>query len=156
MCELLLRAAPFRINIQVAGLRPSGPLWSEPSQKTSVTVIRLEVRVPVLSVRISFAPPIVSAASNRLTRLFSYLIFSTEYAKLNVTARGSPSGTATTTTVIAITIASTRRLATATDNNGVPYTNEETTVLAHKANNVPIATYVPILPIKSATRSSFC
>ena len=48
------------------------------------------------------APPIVSDASSFLTRLFSYFIFITEYAREMVTARGSPSGIATTTIVIAI------------------------------------------------------
>jgi hypothetical protein len=62
----------------------------------------LRVRVPVLSVQISFAPPIVSDASNFLTRLFSYFIFITEKAREIVTASGSPSGTATTMTVIPI------------------------------------------------------
>lgn len=55
-----------------------------------------------MSVQSSFAPPIVSDACNFLTRLFSLYILLTENAKLIVTARGSPSGTATTTTVIAI------------------------------------------------------
>ena len=58
------------------------------------------VNVPVLSVNTSLAPPIVSAASRRLTKLFSYFIYPTEYARLSVTANGSPSGTATTIIVI--------------------------------------------------------
>ena len=53
-----------------------------------------------MSVQISFAPPIVSLASNLLTRLFSFFIYMTEYAREMVTASGSPSGTATTMTVI--------------------------------------------------------
>lgn len=53
-----------------------------------------------MSVQISFAPPIVSLASNLLTRLFSFFICITEYAREMVTASGSPSGTATTMTVI--------------------------------------------------------
>jgi hypothetical protein len=60
------------------------------------------VRVPVLSVQISLAPPIVSEDCNFLTRLFSFFIFMTEKANERVTARGSPSGTAMTITVIPV------------------------------------------------------
>jgi hypothetical protein len=60
------------------------------------------VRVPVLSVQISLAPPIVSEASSFLTRLFSFFIFMTEKAREMVTASGRPSGTATTMTVTAM------------------------------------------------------
>jgi hypothetical protein len=53
-------------------------------------------------VQISLAPPIVSEASSFLTKLFSNFIFITEYAREIVTARGRPSGTATTITVMAM------------------------------------------------------
>jgi hypothetical protein len=53
-------------------------------------------------VQISLAPPIVSEASSFLTKLFSYFIFITENASEIVTARGRPSGTATTMTVTAM------------------------------------------------------
>ena len=66
------------------------------------------VRVPVLSVQISLAPPMVSDASSFLTKLFSFFIFMTEKASEMVTARGSPSGTATTMTVIEIIKKSTK------------------------------------------------
>ncbi len=47
------------------------------------------------------APPIVSQAYNFLTKLLSFNICFTETAKDKVTERGSPSGMATTMTVIA-------------------------------------------------------
>lgn len=59
------------------------------------------VRVPVLSEQILLAPPIVSQASIFLTKLLSRSIFLTETARERVTDRGSPSGMATTMTVIA-------------------------------------------------------
>jgi len=67
-----------------------------------VTVIWFLVRVPVLSVQILLAPPIVSQAARNLTRLFSSFIFPTEYAREMVTARGRPYGTAITTILTAI------------------------------------------------------
>uniref|UniRef100_A0A0A9GLQ6 Uncharacterized protein n=1 Tax=Arundo donax TaxID=35708 RepID=A0A0A9GLQ6_ARUDO len=60
------------------------------------------VRVPVLSLQIVVADPIVSQDESRLTRALSCIIFRIEYARVNVTAKGSPSGTATTTIVTAI------------------------------------------------------
>jgi hypothetical protein len=55
-----------------------------------------------LSEQIAFAPPIISQDFNYLTKFLSYNIFLTEYAKDKVTAKGRPSGMATTTTVIEI------------------------------------------------------
>lgn len=55
--------------------------------------------MPVLSEQILLAPPIVSQAAIFLTKLLSTNIFLTEKAKDKVTARGRPSGIATTTTV---------------------------------------------------------
>jgi hypothetical protein len=57
------------------------------------------VRVPVLSEQILLAPPIVSQASIFLTKFWSLSIFFTEKAKYSVTAKGKPSGMATTITV---------------------------------------------------------
>lgn len=62
------------------------------------------VKVPVLSLQIQLAPPIVSQADIYLTKFWSYNIFLIEKAKVNVTASGNPSGIATTITVIAIII----------------------------------------------------
>lgn len=49
-----------------------------------------------------FAPPMVSQADICLTRFWSYNIFLIENANERVTAKGRPSGMATTTTVIAM------------------------------------------------------
>lgn len=62
------------------------------------------VNVPVLSEQIILAPPIVSQAYNLLTKFLSLAILLTEKAKANVTAKGSPSGIATTKIAIAIKI----------------------------------------------------
>lgn len=58
-------------------------------------------RVPVLSEQIAVALPIVSHARRTLTRLFSFNIFVVAKARASVTARGKPSGTATTMMVTA-------------------------------------------------------
>jgi hypothetical protein len=55
-----------------------------------------------LSEQIAFAPPIISQDLSYLTKFLSYNIFLTEYANDKVTAKGRPSGIATTTTVMAI------------------------------------------------------
>eukprot|EP00965_Chrysotila_dentata_P147300 4862875-Pleurochrysis_carterae.AAC.2 len=67
------------------------------------TLIRLAVSVPVLSEQMVVADPIVSHASRCLTKLFSLIILRDEKASARLTARGSPSGTATASTVIAVT-----------------------------------------------------
>jgi hypothetical protein len=51
------------------------------------------------------APPIVSEEANFLTRLLSFFIAALEKLSDMVTARGRPSGIATTITVIEIMIA---------------------------------------------------
>ena len=61
-----------------------------------VTDIKFKVKVPVLSVQIIFAPPIVSHACIFLTKLLLSINFLIEKAKLRVTANGNPSGIATT------------------------------------------------------------
>ena len=58
------------------------------------------IYLPVLSVQIVVAQPIVSQALNVLTILLSFIIFLLENASDNVTANGRPSGTATARTVI--------------------------------------------------------
>jgi hypothetical protein len=55
------------------------------------TVIRFMVSVPVLSVQIVVALPIVSHASSFFTRLFSLVIEKLEKANDRVTASGKPS-----------------------------------------------------------------
>ena len=59
------------------------------------------VRVPVLSEQMLLAPPMVSHAYIFLTKFSSSNIFLTENASDRVTASGSPSGMATTMTVMA-------------------------------------------------------
>lgn len=54
------------------------------------------VKVPVLSLQMFVALPMISQHYRCLTRLFSSFILLTEKASEIVTAKGSPSGTATT------------------------------------------------------------
>ena len=53
--------------------------------------------MPVLSLQMVVAPPMASHTFRYRTWLLSLYIFIIEYARLRVTARGRPSGTATTT-----------------------------------------------------------
>mmetsp|Transcript_21596 Transcript_21596/g.43794 ORF Transcript_21596/g.43794 Transcript_21596/m.43794 type:complete len:334 (+) Transcript_21596:320-1321(+) len=69
---------------------------------TRTTVIFDVVSVPVLSLQIVVAPPMVSQALKCRTRFWSRNIFLTEKARAMVTARGRPSGTATTKIVIPV------------------------------------------------------
>ena len=69
-----------------------------------MTVILLRVKVPVLSEQMCVAPPMVSDEASFLTRLLSYRILADEKDRDRVTARGRPSGIATTIMVIAIII----------------------------------------------------
>ena len=74
--------------------------------------MRLAVSVPVLSVQMVVAEPIVSHDLRILTRLFSFIIFDEEIERARVTASGRPSGTATARTVIAIMMDLTTNAAT--------------------------------------------
>ena len=56
-------------------------------------------KLPTLSEQMAVAPPIVSQAASTRTKLLSFIIFFMLYAREMVTARGRPSGTATTTMV---------------------------------------------------------
>ena len=60
------------------------------------------VSVPVLSVQMTVVAPIVSQAWSLRTRLFCLSILRMLSARLTVTLSGSPSGTATTTSVTAM------------------------------------------------------
>jgi len=71
-----------------------------PPHHIFVHVIKFLVRVPVLSEQMLFAPPIISQDDIFLTKLLSMSILEIEYAKDIITAKGRPSGTATTTIVI--------------------------------------------------------
>lgn len=58
------------------------------------------VKVPVLSAQMTLTCAIISQASNFLTKLLSFTSFLAEYDIVNITAKGSPSGTPTTKIVI--------------------------------------------------------
>ena len=75
--------------------------WSNFPHHILVNVMIFIVNVPVLSEQMLLAPPIVSHASIFRTRFSSTSIFFTENARDNVTAKGKPSGIATTITVMA-------------------------------------------------------
>jgi hypothetical protein len=65
-----------------------------PPSHASITVIWPSVNVPVLSEQMLVAPPIVSHACRWRTKLLSLVIAFMEYAKLMITANGSPCSTA--------------------------------------------------------------
>ena len=69
----------------------------------ATTVIWLVVSVPVLSLHTVVTPPMVSEASRWRTRFLSRIMCFMLYAKATVTAKGRPSGTATTTMDTAMT-----------------------------------------------------
>mmetsp|Transcript_8895 Transcript_8895/g.23261 ORF Transcript_8895/g.23261 Transcript_8895/m.23261 type:complete len:434 (+) Transcript_8895:509-1810(+) len=73
-----------------------------PPHRRRTTVIRPVVRVPVLSLQMVVADPMVSQALRCRTRFWSAIIFLTEKARAMVTARGRPSGTATTKMVMPV------------------------------------------------------
>ena len=60
------------------------------------------VKVPVLSLQILLTPPMISQDARVLTKFYSSFILLTENAKVIVTAKGKPSGTATTIIVTPI------------------------------------------------------
>ncbi|KKC30302.1 hypothetical protein CDSM653_00781 [Caldanaerobacter subterraneus subsp. pacificus DSM 12653] len=76
----------------------SFPLTSKTSssQNTFVTVILFSVKVPVLSVQITFVQPRVSTAGSFLIKAFLLSILCTPIAREIVTTAGSPSGIAAT------------------------------------------------------------
>ena len=67
-----------------------------------MTCIVFIVRVPVLSLQILLTPPIISQDARVFTKFYSSFILLTEKAKVIVTAKGNPSGTATTIIVTPI------------------------------------------------------
>uniref|UniRef100_A0A0A9CWT6 Uncharacterized protein n=1 Tax=Arundo donax TaxID=35708 RepID=A0A0A9CWT6_ARUDO len=98
-----------RISKAISGsleekLKDEGGLFSSmvfPQTQAFTTDMRLVVSVPVLSLQMTVAEPIVSQAANCRTNALSFIIFFIANARLNVTAKGNPSGTATTTIVTA-------------------------------------------------------
>ena len=78
-------------------------IWASKAKKLlSYTCILFCVSVPVLSVHITVAAPIVSQACILRTRLFALSMRFMLSARLNVTDIGNPSGTETTMSVTAI------------------------------------------------------
>jgi len=77
-------------------------VYDAPPHHILTTVILEVVSVPVLSEQMVVAPPMVSHALRCRTRFWSLSIFFTEKARAMVTARGSPSGTATTKMVMPV------------------------------------------------------
>lgn len=124
-----------------------------------VTAIMFLVRVPVLSEQMLSAPPIVSQACKYLTKLFSYLIFPTLYARAIVTANGRPSGTATTMMLTAMMNASTnswrvsnlKRVLTNYPEANAPYK-----IWPNMQIKVAPAETIPTWPICSAKTVNFC
>lgn len=112
------------------------------------------VRVPVLSEQIVLAPPIVSQASIFLTRLLSKSIFLTEKARDSVTAKGSPSGMATTITVIPRM----KKFKISTTSTDVFHSREIPFSMANLINittTITIAEYSPNFPMSWASFYSF-
>lgn len=93
-----MNLSPISCSHCLEGLFSSAP-------HTSMIVILFSVKVPVLSVQMQSAFPIVSQLLIFLTRLLSSIIFLTEYAREIVTASGKPSGIAHTITDIPMMIA---------------------------------------------------
>jgi hypothetical protein len=77
------------------------PVKCRPTRNTSATSIWFLVSVPVLSVQITVALPMVSAATILRTRLLSSRILRIPSPNAMKTAIGRPSGTATTMIVTA-------------------------------------------------------
>lgn len=107
-----------------------------------------------MSTHIKCAPPIVSQDANFLTKQFYDNIFLTENAKDNVTANGSPSGTATTTIAID-SIKNLRIIAMCSD-------DFQPVLKIYSINNRPvrviktmIAETIPKYPILVASKSNF-
>ena len=110
-------------------------------------VILFAVSVPVLSVHMVVAQPIVSHASRVLTKFWSFIILFEEKARASVTARGRPSGTATAKTVIATTMYSIRT----SFGFSVPNANPLMQLTPRESK----AAAVPAIPILFARASNF-
>jgi len=70
------------------------------SMQKSLATNSLQVKTPVLPIQISLTAPSCSTDSIFLTKLLEFFIFITDAANDRVTQSGSPSGTATTMSVI--------------------------------------------------------
>ena len=79
-----LRAIMDSVHVQP----PDGKARVEPPSQPCTTVMRFSVRVPVLSLQMSVALPIVSHAASTRIRFWSFNILRVEYAREMVTASG--------------------------------------------------------------------
>ena len=92
---------PLRARGSLASFATRGPTGSvpcsannKPSTKAARVVILLLVSVPVLSVQMVVAEPLVSQEHRVLTKLFSFVILFDINARAMTRARGKPSGIA--------------------------------------------------------------
>ncbi len=83
-------------GVSAATSESSGTCSSSPADQRERTVMLFSVRVPVLSVQITVAPPSVSTAGSRRITARRRAIRETPIARVTVTAAGSPSGIAPT------------------------------------------------------------
>lgn len=105
-------------------------------------------------------PPIISHDAKVLTKFYSSFILFTEKANVIVTAKGNPSGTATTIIVTPIMKnlsilykqSICQNYSQKVRSSFVPYSMNNRT---NRMMNVNIATTTPTLPIVSATASNF-
>mmetsp|Transcript_3603 Transcript_3603/g.12071 ORF Transcript_3603/g.12071 Transcript_3603/m.12071 type:complete len:277 (-) Transcript_3603:532-1362(-) len=115
----------------------------------SVTVIRFCVSVPVLSAFNCVAEPIVSHASNRLTKFWSFIICFIANANPRVIANGKPSGIATTTIVTELI----KKFKTFKPSQ-LPDSTLSAIHRINDAKNVKIAAPIPKFPTRTTNASS--
>mmetsp|Transcript_31673 Transcript_31673/g.77668 ORF Transcript_31673/g.77668 Transcript_31673/m.77668 type:complete len:275 (+) Transcript_31673:2292-3116(+) len=116
------------------------------------------VSVPVLSEQIVVALPIVSHADDVLTMFMSVIIFLTEKANAIVTARGRPSGTATTKMVMPVIRKVIHcELCTALSHSSLQHAlvEKSTAKRMKRMMMMPIPKHAPILVIMIVMSSSF-
>ena len=145
----------------------------------AMTVMSFRVKVPVLSEQMWVAPPMVSDEASFLTRQFYLFILAEANDREIVTASGSPSGIATTMTVMAMMTVSrswfhngfvvmlrakfgTLQVPTGGSTQVVMFpqphgsiSNTSRAVLTSIAMKVKTAQPIPTLPIFDAIASSF-
>ena len=119
--------------------------FSSASTEQYCTLILFCVKVPVLSVQITVAAPIVSQACILRTSVWSAVILRMLYASESVTLMASPSGTATTISVTAIIKKLNRILRLSSVASKVRIPNERS--LTVRAMNVAPAIMKPALPM---------
>ena len=83
-----LKASSANLTDTCIGPPPDGNLTLRPASHECVTVIRFSVSVPVLSLQMSVALPMVSQAASTRIKFWSFSILRVEYASVIVTASG--------------------------------------------------------------------